>query len=271
MKRSVFAFVLAVILVVFFVKLGNNLLSSSDSSDDIGELDTNPISEETFEEVSWHYEENLWKVSGVAKACPEKIIESTPVDISLVTSVLYPGQVRGGDYKPHGGFRFDNSDNEDIKVIAPMEAYVVRGSRYLKDGEIQYMFEMINPCGIMYRFDHLRVLSPKFERIAEEFREASEGDSRTTNVNLVGVKSGETIATAVGIKNTQNVFLDFGLYDLRKKNSASKNPNWLDEHGGEFAPYALCWINFLPEEDKIIIKSLPGADGVSGKKSDYCL
>lgn len=46
-----------------------------------------------------------------APACPDPLILQTPVDLTLATAILYPGQERGGDFKPHGGFRFDNSKN----------------------------------------------------------------------------------------------------------------------------------------------------------------
>lgn len=32
--------------------------------------------------------------------CPDPLILQTPVDINKVTSILYPGQERGGDFKP---------------------------------------------------------------------------------------------------------------------------------------------------------------------------
>ena len=45
--------------------------------------------------------------------CPEKLLFDTPVDLNLVTSILYPGQIRANYFKPHGGFRFDGlGDNQ---------------------------------------------------------------------------------------------------------------------------------------------------------------
>ena len=41
-------------------------------------------------------------------SCPAPLLQ-TPVDLSKVTSILYPGQERGGNYKAHGVFGFDNA------------------------------------------------------------------------------------------------------------------------------------------------------------------
>src|SRR5690349_11122272 len=59
----------------------------------------------------WQQTDGGWRAAQTAPACPEQPILRMPADISKVTAILYPGQTRGGNYKPHGGFRFDNSDN----------------------------------------------------------------------------------------------------------------------------------------------------------------
>ena len=115
-------------------------------------------------------------------SCPEPFAFQMPVDISKATSVLYPGQVRGGDYKAHGGFRFDRSHPNEITVIAPYDAEVIAGARYPVNGEIQYTFDFSHPCGIRYRFGHLLTLSPKFQAIADKFPLPEGVDSRTTQV-----------------------------------------------------------------------------------------
>lgn len=219
------------------------------------------------EKVIWYFDSE-WKSSKTPPKCDDPLILETPVDLNLVTSVLYPGQIRGGDYKPHGGFRFDNSQNNKISVTAPIDGYLVEGSRYLVNGEIQYTFDIINNCGIKYRFGHLYVLTPKFLEIAEKFREPVEGDSRTTKVDPVFVEKGELIATEIGL--TENYFFDWGVYDLRQKNKASEDPKWAKEHPNDQEQYAVCWLDLLGQEDSVKVKELPGADGVSGKQSDYC-
>src|SRR3989344_5127110 len=110
-------------------------------------------------------------------------IPALPIDISKTTSILYPGQMRGGEYKAHGGVRFDNSVPNDIVVTAPYNAQVIAGARYPVNGEIQYTFDFAHPCGIRYRFGHLLVLSPKFQEIAEKFPLPEGLESPTTQVN----------------------------------------------------------------------------------------
>ncbi|QQG39659.1 MAG: hypothetical protein HYS81_04800 [Candidatus Aenigmatarchaeota archaeon] len=218
--------------------------------------------------VRWEYdrEASEWKPRGDPPECPAVVMQ-TPVDIDIATSILYPGQERTGDYKPHGGFRFDNSDNA-IEVRAPFDGYMFRGSRSLSNGEIQYSLDVVHPCGIVYRLGHILELPPKWAAVAEKFREPTEGDTRTTEVEPVRVETGEVLATKVGLEN--NVFVDWGVYDLRQRNEASQDPAWAAERGGEHASYALCWFELLPPDDEQAVRALPPADGTMGTTSDYC-
>ena len=221
--------------------------------------------------VSWMYDGQTWQASGVPPPCPTPLTFTTPVNLSRVTSILYPGQSRGGWYKPHGGFRFDApGETGEITVVAPMVSTVYRASRALDNGEIQYMFDFINGCGILHRLGHLRDLSPRFQQIAASLPPAVEGDSRTSRaVSGQNVAVGETIGTAVGYLSG-NFSLDWGVYDLRARNEASEDPAWLSQHPGELAPYAICWFDHLPSGDSMFVRSLPPADWQSGATSDYC-
>jgi hypothetical protein len=206
--------------------------------------------------------------------CPEKPLMKAPVNMTAVTSILYPGQTRGGNYKPHGGFRFDNATDNAVTVTAPMDGYVVRGARYIAEGDVQYTFDVINNCGIMYRLGHLLTLDARFQSLAERFPPASE-DSRTSNINpAFKIKAGDTIATKVGIGKTKNTFVDLGVYDLRSPNKKSKDAAWAanSAHDKELAQHAVCWLNggYLPSSDEAKIKGLPAGDPGSGKNSDYC-
>jgi hypothetical protein len=185
-----------------------------------------------------------------------------PVDLTLPTALLYPGQVRGGDYKAHGGFRFDrNGQTNTVNVVASMDAAVTRGVRYIETGEIQYMFDFINPCGIAYRLDHLLELSAKFSAIAATLPPAT---ASTTTAEVFGqtVTAGETIGTAVGFRSPPNVTLDWGVYDLRQRNPAVSRP-------GELAPYGLCWLDHMSPSNNALARALPPS-GQSGATSDYC-
>ena len=223
--------------------------------------------------VSWSMDGSEWKATGTPSACDDPLSIPSPADISLATAVLYPGQYRGTDYKPHGGLRFDGSANEDITVTAPLGAEVYKASRYYEQGEVQYLFVFINQCGIMYKFDHLLTLSSDFQALADKLPEPTDGDSRTTNFDhRHSVKAGDIVATAVGFKNMDNVGFDFGVYDLRSKNISYESDRWKAEHqnDNEYATYGICWLDYLEDDAKSIAKALPGGDGVNGKTSDYC-
>jgi hypothetical protein len=226
------------------------------------------------EDVDWQFDGQKWQAVGKPPICPDPLtFKKSPVKVSLASSILYPGQYRGGDYKPHGGFRFDNKKNEDVQVVAPMDARLVSGSRYIEAGEVQYLLFFVNNCGIAYRFDHLLTLSPRMQKLAEALPQPKAGDSRTTRLTPVEVKAGEVIATAVGFKNSGNVSLDFGVYDLRKPNEASQVPDFAKAHAKEMeqAFYGLCWFDLLPAADAKAVKALPGSgSGFGGDISDYC-
>jgi len=218
--------------------------------------------------VRWDYVNNtVWVYSRTPPECPELIFGS-PVDINKVTSILYPGQYRGTDYKPHGGFRLDGQGN-NIEVRAPFDGYVIDGVRYIENGDIQYMFDIVNECGVMYRFDHFFELSPDIQALAETLPQPKKDDTRTTRIEPFFVKKGDTLATKIG--ETGNVFFDWGVYDLRKENEASKNPSYRAEHEDEsgHAFHGICWLDYLPEPDRTVVKNMPGS-GAEGKTSDYC-
>jgi hypothetical protein len=199
--------------------------------------------------------------------CPTPLLQ-TPVDLSKVTSILYPGQERGGNYKAHGGFGFDNVTNNLVTVKIPLNGKISRVVRYREMGEIQYLFEFDGDCGVSFRFDHLRKLTPKFEAVVNAF--PIKEDTRTDPVNPpVAVTVGEVIATEVGFLN--NVSVDFGVYDMRQKNEASKDSVGASAHSQYPADsYGICWLNSLPQTDSAVVKLLPSRDGKNGKTSDYC-
>ena len=206
-------------------------------------------------------------VATPASTCPTQLLQ-TPVDLSKVTSILYPGQERGGNYKAHGGFGFDNATDNLVTVKIPLNGKISRVVRYREIGEIQYLFEFDGNCGVSFRFDHLRKLTPKFEAVVNAF--PIKEDTRTDPVNPpVAVTVGEVIATEVGFLN--NVSVDFGVYDMRQKNEASKDPVWASAHSQYPADsYGICWLDSLPQADSVAVNLLPSRDGNNVKKSDYC-
>lgn len=192
-----------------------------------------------------------------ASACPDPLVLKTPVDLQQVTSILYPGQVRGGDFKRHGGFRFDGATSNQMEVQAPIDSTLVAASRYIEQGEVQYLLDFETQCGIKYRFDHLLVLVPKVMAAVEKLPAPQVDDSRTTNIQEpIQVKSGEVIATSIGEKN--NVFVDFGVY--RSNGTPFEAPN----------SNPVCWFDLLSSPEAVRVKSLPAGDSQSGKQSEYC-
>ncbi|HLE49053.1 MAG TPA: hypothetical protein VI819_03425 [Patescibacteria group bacterium] len=218
----------------------------------------------------FEYETKTWKSVGSPPTCPDPFTFPAPADLSLASGILYPGQIRGGDYKPHGGARFDNLPNNELNVYSPFDGKLYQAARHLESGEMQYSLYFINDCGMMYKLDHLRKLTDKFERLLEPIPTGAEGDSRTTMINpAVFISKGELVATEVGIIKTKNVFFDFGVYDLRQRNGvdySGKDYFNIEQYG----MHGVCWMDYLQEPDKSLSYSLPGADGQSGKKSDYC-
>jgi len=195
-----------------------------------------------------------------------------PVDISLVTSILYPGQSRGSNYKPHGSFRFDNSKNSDITVTAPMSGFIVRGGHYIAEGEIQYTFDVFNNCGVMFRVGHLRVIPDDLMKLTTSWTAAND-NSATNEINpRVFIEAGHKLATSVGIVDQNNAFFDWGVYDFRSENEASKSTSFQSAHAQdkELSWHAVCWFDWLPSSDEAKIRALPAGDPASAKNSDYC-
>ncbi len=206
--------------------------------------------------------------------CANPITIQSPLNVKKATDVLYPGQVRGGDYKPHGGMGVSGSADNAADITMPMDAYLYRGARHMEQGEIQYMFDFIHPCGIMIRIGHLRELSLEFQAYAEQLPLGAEGDSRTEKFTVnKAIGKGTPIATKIGFISTKNAFFDFGMYDLRRQNEASKEPSFANEPlrraDKEQSFYAVCWLDFLPDDQMTTLRALP-ARGVEGKTSDYC-
>ena len=121
-----------------------------------------------------------------------------------------------------------------------------------------------------YRFDHVRIVSPKLEDALKNLPPATPGDSRTTYISPpVWIEQGEVIGTSVGIFPS-NIFVDFGLYDVRAPNNVIPNLAWADLYAAdkEFGHYGVCFFDHLPGNHSDIMRSLP--TGIEGSTSDYC-
>lgn len=279
-NRKLFLFVAIPLIMIFaglavFLMRDRSTTSQQTTNDQstTGASKTESTTPATTSSVSWSFNGTVWQASGTPPACPDPLVLKTPIDLTKTTAVLYPGQTRGGNYKPHGGFIFNGSNNADITVTIPMDAVISKASRYIEQGETQYLFVLTAPCGISYRFDHLLTLSDAFQKVADSLPAAKLDDSRTTNINPpVTVQAGDQIATAVGFSKTSNVSVDFGVYDLRKANGVTPNTTWsgLFAQDKESAPYGICWFDVLSATDETTVRALPAGDGQNGKTSDYC-
>lgn len=250
------AAILALIVVVAVVGVGYYVSTKGKSSEESKTANSTAIEETT------------------SSSCPDPILQS-PVDVDAVSSILYPGQTRGGNYKPHGGFRLDGSSSNAVEVRAPMDAKLVAGSRYIEQGEEQILLDFQSGCGVNFRFDHLLAVSPTIQKAVDKLPAAKPDDSRTTNFNeQLSVKAGDVIATAVGFETTNNVAFDFGVYDTRQQNSASKDSAYRAAHpdldSNQQLKYAVCWLDLFSESETQAFRALPAADQASGKTSDYC-
>lgn len=223
-------------------------------------------------DLIWQQSDSGWRSSAAPPDCKQPFVKM-PADISKITSVLYPGQTRGGNYKTHGGFRFDNTKDNKITVTAPFDAYLVRGGSYLAENEIQYTFDAINNCGVMYRVGHVRELPDRLIKIADTWPAASNNSATQSIDPPMFIKQGEILGTKVGIISEGNTFFDFGLYDYRQENEASKNSAYQSAHtqDKELSWHAVCWLKgWLPAADQSKLLALPAGDPNSEKNSDYC-
>jgi hypothetical protein len=279
MKREAILFLCAICLlpVLGIIYYANSYLKQDAQTDNQNTptITLTPTVTQTAAQSSilWNFNGENWIPTGSTPVCSKPLISQLPVESSKVTRVLYPGQIRGTDYKAHGGFRFDTNPDNKITVKLPIDANLWRGSRYIQDGEIQYMLDFIAPCGVLIRFDHLLTLDPEFMKVVNSDLPAPQKDDTRTYFFKVNTyyRAGTVIASEVGIRNPKNVTVDFGVYDLRQRNEISKNVTWAAQHSSkkETAYFGICWISELPEQESKAMFALQYG-GVEGKKSDYC-
>ena len=269
--HTILILAMLVILVISFAgyRVATNSKNNKDSNTQNTQLNAT--------KDSWEYDGSAWNPTGNPPKCSTPLLNRSPVDIKTVTAILYPGQVRG-QYKAHGGFHFRNNATNDVRVVMPIDGKITSAVRYYQTGdngvnELQYLVTFLNDCGVSIKFDHLLTLSPEVQSIMDRQPAAKLND--TGSLPLKGgelFKEGAVIATAVGQKSNVSVGMDFGVYDYRKKNAASKDSAYAEAHKtASYADfYATCWLNDLPVTDSVIAKSLPGGDGKMGTTSDYC-
>ncbi len=218
-----------------------------------------------------------WITNGSPPPCPE-IEWMLPIDdLGIVEAILDPGQIRGGNYKGHGGFRLTTSD---VVVRAPLDGYLVGAAAYMErqsndpstPAEIQYILDIQHPCGFAVRFDHLKVLSPDIASALASVpvREDSQG----TMLNPpVPVTRGQILATTVGhTEYSVNRAFDFGVYDARAVQPNRRSRDELLSFGpdGELGMYAVCWLDLFGPENASALRTLPRTTTEASQGSDVC-
>lgn len=229
----------------------------------------------------WSYDDHSgsWIYTGSAPpACTEPFTIKTPVPLEKATGQLIPGQVRSSSY-PGGpttymttaGFRFDQSSHTDIQTISPIDGYVTAAANYTIDGEQQYGVEIIHPCGILIRLNHLRSLTQKFEKITEAINRTIDR-VEYTDIDDVLIKAGEQISASTGLDISNTTLLEIGAYDLRNTNQSSENSSYAYAHARDkpYAWHAICVTELLESTDRALARKLPAADTEVGTTSDYC-
>lgn len=243
----------------------NDFKSVNDGSGDRTQSDENSDSSE----VTWSWGGDRWLAQGgTAPDCGDGPVFRSPVDTTKIESVLYPGQQRSTGYKAHGGFLLKQNDTD---VTIPIDSHLVKASRYIEMGEVQYYLVFSVPCGYVYKLDHLRILTPKFQAIMDKLPEPMKDDSRTTSIEpAVSVKAGEKVATSVGFKSATAGF-DFGIFDVRNQNAVSKTAAYAEKHQQEkeFVFYGVCFFDYMGEAEAVL-RAFPATDQAAGKTSDYC-
>lgn len=226
----------------------------------------------------WNWNGSNWFTDATPPACTLPIIPNGALfDFSKVLSLIEPGQIRGGSYKPHGGLRWSapGTYTPGVKISVPFDGVVVAAWQYLVGGIYQFGVNIENSCGIMVRLGHMRVPSTKFANILTALPAAAENDSREYQINPpAAVKAGDVIATDVGMPSpapadSLGAYIDFGLLNLRQVNPVL-GANFSTNAEPKYSKYSVCWYqgNYLSPSDQSIAASLPIANG--DPKSDYC-
>lgn len=242
-----------------------------------------PAAEVSNPDITWSFSEQQqkWITNGPpAPDCPDPLFANSPVDFSTVVTVLFPGQYRGYNYKPHGAFGISPGTAGQVEVKLPMDAKITGLTRYLEgsNNALQYLVTFVNDCGIEIKFDHLATLSPRLQAIAET-RPAPLKDNTKSDPNNKPTpelfKGGEVIATAVGNPGIKMYGFDFGVADYRKPNDISKNEAWKAIHNTYTASewYGVCWFDMLPGDDADTAKKMsetPTNPSRPNTVSDYC-
>lgn len=221
-------------------------------------------------ELGWY-----WAREGKPPACPEQLVLESPIDVSLATGILYPGQIRGDgpkDFKPHGGFNI--KPGSKIEIRAPMDGYLTSVARFTDEFGYHVGLTFQNPCGIQFGGGHWGALPPDLQAVVDKI--PIKGFKESVNEPVLPpypIKKGQIIVTGLqeGV-NQERPGFDWGVADYRQPNAASQDPRFRELYGSSpwNTYYGVCWLDLLPPDQQAVLRPLPGVDGKQGKSSEYC-
>ena len=227
--------------------------------------------------VAWRFDGKEWISQGSVPQCPSPLIPTGELlDFSKVLSIVQPGQIRGGSYKPHAGLRWSEFGGvvKGISIKAPFDGEIVAAAQYISEGNYQFTINIIHPCGIMLRLGHLLEPSDSIKKILSTIPPAIENDSRESFLSGTFIKKDQLIASEVGMvppasPDSLGTFMDLGIVDLRKKNPALDS-SFKSNADVKYSLYSVCWYegNYFSDSDRARVLNLPFSNGDA--TSDYC-
>ena len=236
-----------------------------------------PASTSNKAPVVWRFDGKEWISQGSVPQCPSPLIPTGELlDFSKVLSIVQPGQIRGGSYKPHAGLRWSEFGGvvKGISIKAPFDGEVAAAAQYISEGNYQFTINIIHPCGIMLRLGHLLEPSDSIKKILSTIPPAIENDSRESFLSGTFIKKDQLIASEVGMvppasPDSLGTFMDLGIVDLRKKNPALDS-SFKSNADVKYSLYSVCWYegNYFSDSDRARVLNLPYSNGDA--TSDYC-
>lgn len=193
-----------------------------------------------------------------------------PVEYTSIFSLSYPGIERDGSYITTSRLKLKSSTNE-VKLYLPFKAQLVEGSRYLEQGETQYMLSFETVCKFRVTYDHLSVVALEFLDDISRLPVQSSTTKSLVKISGKEYDSGAVVATRAGFVVANNTFFDFGLYNDNSVNTISGDNAWSISplHKSDNATHGICWVNYLSGADKANVETILQPDPIT-KTGDYC-
>jgi hypothetical protein len=226
--------------------------------------------------VRWNTNsEKEWAPSSDPPPCKPfaEVFSVFPIDTNLLTQFARPGRT-GADgatpiYIAHGALRADNAQYDQIDVRFPAEGFsLYAANRRFEEtisNEEQVKLLFHHPCGIQVWIDHLAKPTDRWASIIEDVPITTSSRITFMPAGTHQVQAGEVLANGIG--HEHHTYLDFGVYDLRNKNSAAEmiSNEWPEYRST--GDYAICWSTFFGPDTEQLLEGLPAG---AVDTSDYC-